>query len=235
MVTGAGRGIGLAIARACAGAGARLALLDVSPDVKRVAAELDAPVAVADLADPVAAESAMQGLVDELSGIDILVNNAGIFELRPLLALRVEEWDRMLAVNARSMLVTTQVAARAMIAAGTGGTIVNLASMAAKRPAADQAHYAASKAAVVALTQASALELGAHGITANCICPGYVLTEMGSESRTPEQVTEWSSLSPLGRCATPEDVARVAVFLASSDAGYLTGQAVNVTGGMVMH
>ena len=160
---------------------------------------------------------------------------AGIFELKGLLDLTVEDWDRLQDVNARSMLVTTQVAARAMIAAGTGGRIVNLASMAAKRPAADQAHYAASKAAVVALTQATALELGTHGITANAICPGYVLTDMGGDTRSAEQVAGWSAMSPLGRCAEPDDVAGVAVFLASPDAAYLTGQALNVTGGMVMH
>ena len=194
-----------------------------------------APVAVVDLADPEDTGTALASVIDELGGIDVLVNNAGIFELKGLLDLTVEDWDRLQDVNARSMLVTTQVAARAMIAAGTGGRIVNLASMAAKRPAADQAHYAASKAAVVALTQATALELGTHGITANAICPGYVLTDMGGDTRTAEQVAGWSAMSPLGRCAEPDDVAGVAVFLASPDAAYLTGQALNVTGGMVMH
>ena len=96
----------------------------------------------------------------------------------------------MMDVNARSMLVTTQVAAAAMIAAGRGGRIVNMASMGAKRAGADQAHYAASKAAVVALTQAAAIELGPHGITVNAICPGYVLTEMGAATRTPEMVAD---------------------------------------------
>jgi 3-oxoacyl-[acyl-carrier protein] reductase len=165
----------------------------------------------------------------------VVVNNAGVFEKAALLDLTVEQWDRMQTVNARSVLVVTQVAARAMIDAGTGGTFVNLASMAAVKAAADEAHYAASKAAVVALTRATALELGPHGITANAIAPGYVLTEMGADTRTPEQVEGWSALSPLGRCATPDDVAGVALFLASADAAYLTGQTVNVTGGMVMH
>ncbi len=165
----------------------------------------------------------------------MLVNNAGILRITPLLDITVEEWDLVLDVNARSMLVTTQVAARAMIAAGTGGRIVNIASMAAKQPAAGQAHYAASKAAVVALTQAAAVELGPHGITVNAICPGYVLTEMGAATRTPEMVAAWSATSPLGRCAEPADVARMALFLASDDAAYCTGQAFNVTGGMIMH
>jgi 3-oxoacyl-[acyl-carrier protein] reductase len=245
IVTGAARGIGQAIATTLAAEGASVGLLDVQPEVKAAAAALPSSdpasvavavaVAVADLADPAATQAAVGDLVAELGGVDVLVNNAGIFGLRPLLELSVEEWDRTQAVNVRSMLVTTQVVARSMIAAGHGGTIVNLASMAAKRPALDQAHYAASKAAVVALTQATALELGPHGITANAICPGYVLTEMGAETRTPEQVAAWSSQSPLGRCADVDDVARVALFLASADAAYLTGQALNVTGGMIMH
>jgi 3-oxoacyl-[acyl-carrier protein] reductase len=100
---------------------------------------------------------------------------------------------------------------------------------------AGQAHHAASKAAVISLTQAAAWELGSHGINVNCVCPGYVLTEMGADTRTPELVAEWSTRSPLGRLAVPDDVAAVTMFLASADADYCTGQAVNVTGGMIMH
>jgi 3-oxoacyl-[acyl-carrier protein] reductase len=133
------------------------------------------------------------------------------------------------------MLLTTQVVARSMIAQGHGGTIVNMASMGGKVGSPNQAHYAASKAAVISLTRVSAMELGCHGITVNCICPGYVLTEMGADTRTPEKVAEWSSKSPLGRLAQPCDVANMALFLASSEASYCTGQALNVTGGMVMH
>ena len=141
----------------------------------------------------------------------------------------------MFAVNTRSMLVTTQVAARSMIDAGAGGRIINMASMAAKSGGAGQAHYAASKAAVAALTRCCALEFGQFQITVNCLCPGYVLTEMGAGTRTDDDVARWSGYSPLGRLAVPGDVAGVAVFLAGPDAGYLTGQSINVTGGMVMH
>ena len=98
-----------------------------------------------------------------------------------------------------------------------------------------EGHYAASKAAVVALTRAAALEWGEHGIRANSICPGYILTEMGAATRTDEQIAEWTSYSPLGRLGVPDDVASLALFLASAEASYLTGQALNVTGGMVMH
>ena len=235
IVTGAARGIGAEIARTFAREGAELGVLDVAADVKAVAAELSAAVEIVDLADPVAAGGATANLISALGGVDVLVNNAGILRMTPLLDITVEEWDLVLDVNARAMLVTTQVAAKAMIAAGQGGRIVNMASMGAKRAAAQQAHYAASKAAVIALTQAAAVELGPFGITVNSICPGFVLTEMGAATRTPEMVAAWSASSPLGRCAEPADVARMALFLASDDAAYCTGQAFNVTGGMIMH
>jgi NAD(P)-dependent dehydrogenase (short-subunit alcohol dehydrogenase family) len=235
IVTGAARGIGAEIARRFAAEGAMLGLLDVASDVKAVAADLDAVAQIADLVDPGATREAMVDLVAALGGVDVLINNAGILRLTPLLDVTVDEWDLVMAVNTRAMLVTTQIAARSMIDAGHGGRIVNMASMAAKQAAADQAHYAASKAAVVALTQAAAVELGPHRITVNAICPGYVLTEMGAATRTPEMVSAWSASSPLGRCAEPADVARMASFLASGDADYCTGQAFNVTGGMIMH
>ena len=236
LVTGSARGIGEEIATALAREGAAIALLDVDPSVKDVGDRLNAAgVAVADLSDPVATAAAVEALITALGGIDVLVNNAGILRLTPLLDITVEEWDEVQRVNARSMLVTTQVAARAMIAAGTRGKIVNMASMAVKLAAANQAHYAASKAAVVALTQSTAVELGPYGITANAICPGFVLTDMGAATRTADMVASWEAMSPLGRLAERSDVAAMAVFLASDDGDYCTGQAMNVAGGMVMH
>ena len=216
--------------------GASVALLDIDPSVHDVADHVGAVgVEMVDLADPHATEIAVGLLVGALGGIDVLVNNAGILRITPLLDITVDEWDEVQRVNARSMLVTTQVAARAMIAAGRGGKIINMASMAAKSPAANQAHYAASKAAVVALTQSAAVELGPHGITVNCICPGFVLTDMGADTRTADMVESWKALSPLGRLAERSDVAAMALFLASTDGDYCTGQAMNVAGGMVMH
>lgn len=231
IVTGAARGIGRAIAERLVADGSKLALLDIDPTVLDVAAELGATGVTVDLADPEATRSAMAEAITELGGVWLLVNNAGIFGKTPILEISVAEWDQMMAVNVRSMLVTTQVAAPVMIAAG-GGRIVNQASMAAKLGTPGEAHYAASKAAVAALTRISAQELGPHNVTVNSLCPGYVLTEMGADTRDPEQIREWESLSPLGRLGTPEDVAAAVAFLASEDAGYLTGEALNVSGGM---
>ena len=222
--------------------GATVGLLDLDTSVKEAAAELDGVAAVADVRDTPALAAAVGQLIGELGGVDVLVNNAGILRITPLLDITVDEWDLVMDVNARSMLVATQVAARAMIAAAPDrasgaiiGKVINMASMGAKRGGANQAHYAASKAAVVSLTQVAAIELGPHGITVNAICPGYVLTEMGAATRTPEMVAAWSATSPLGRCADASDVAAMALFLASSDGDYSTGQAMNVAGGMIMH
>jgi 3-oxoacyl-[acyl-carrier protein] reductase len=139
-----------------------------------------------------------------------------------------------MAVNARSMLCTMQAVAPRMIAAG-GGSIVNLASMAAETGGENEGAYAASKAAVLALTRAAALEWGRHGIRVNAVCPGYVPTEMGAATRTEADVAAWCSRSPLGRLGTPADVAAAVTFLASADAAYLTGQVIDVSGGMMLH
>jgi NAD(P)-dependent dehydrogenase (short-subunit alcohol dehydrogenase family) len=235
IVTGAARGIGAEIARTFAAEGARVAVLDVSAGgAEKVAAEVGGSAHVVDLRDVDATRAALDAAINALGGVDVLVNNAGILRKAPLLEIAPDDWDDMFAVTTRPVLVATQVAARAMIAASAGGAIVNMASMAAKTGGAGQGHYAAAKAAVMALTRVAALELGPHAIRVNCLCPGYVLTDMGAATRTPEQVAEWTSLSPLGRLGETADVARTALFLASDDADYLTGQAINVTGGMVM-
>ena len=191
---------------------------------------------MADLADagPGAGPS-IDDAADALGGIDVLVNNAGILRLAPLLDITVDDWDRTFDINVRSMLLTTQVAVPQLRAAG-GGKIVNMASMGGKVGSPGQAHYAASKAAVISLTRVAAMELGPHGITVNCICPGYVLTEMGAATRTPEMVAD----------VVGEVAARAAAHTAGrgrrwpcswppTTADYCTGQAMNVTGGMVMH
>ena len=235
-MTGAGRGIGAGIAAHFVAAGARVALLDLDgPGVEERARELGSGALpfVVDLRDPAAVTVTVAGAVAALDGLDLVVNNAGVFAHTPLLDIPVAEWDDMFAVNVRSMLLVIQAAAPAMIRGG--GRIVNMASMAAKLGTPGEAHYAASKAAVVALTRVAAKELAVYGITVNCVCPGYVLTEMGAATRTADDIARWSALSPLGRLATVQDVVGVVSWLASGDASYCTGQAINVTGGMVMH
>jgi NAD(P)-dependent dehydrogenase (short-subunit alcohol dehydrogenase family) len=235
-VTGAARGIGFEIAATFARLGDHVAMLDVlADDLERAAEELDATPVVCDLRDASQVDAQLASTIESMGGIDVLVNNAGVFRITPLLEISAAEWDEMFVVNVRSMLLTTQVAAKVMIAQGIGGRIVNIASMGGKVGAAGQAHYAASKAAVISLTQVASKELGTYAITVNCLCPGYVLTEMGAATRTPEQVSAWSAKSPLGRLAEPADVAAFAQFLASPQASYLTGQAFNVTGGMINH
>jgi 3-oxoacyl-[acyl-carrier protein] reductase len=235
IVTGAARGIGAAIARALHREGASLVLMDREEALCRATAEaLGAHTVPVELSDPESARAATAAAIDALGGVDILVNNAGILRMAPLLEISVDDWDLTFDINVRAMLLTTQVAAPAMISQGSG-TIINMASIGGKVGSPNQAHYAASKAAVIGLTRVTAMELGPHGIRANCICPGYVLTEMGAATRTPEMVAKWSSASPLGRCAEPDEVADMAVFLASDEARYCTGQAMNVSGGMVMH
>ncbi|MEI8238281.1 MAG: SDR family oxidoreductase [Actinomycetota bacterium] len=234
IITGAARGIGAAIATAYRSAGADLVLLDRDDEAcASTAASIGAHSMTVDLADPDATRAVMHAAVEYLGGVDVLVNNAGILRQAPLLDITIDDWDATFDVNVRAMLVTTQVAARKMIEQG-GGTIVNMASMGGKVGSPNQAHYAASKAAVIGLTRVSAMELGCHGIRVNCICPVYVLTDMGAATRTAEQVATWSAMSPLGRCAEPSDVAAMAIFLASDDSSYSTGEAFNVAGGMLM-
>lgn len=231
LVTGAARGIGRRVAQRLVGEGMRATLLDVDPAVESVARELGASSLVVDLRD---AEAVRRSLLDSSDGDSfwLLVNNAGVFAKTPLLEMDLDEWDELQQVNVRSMVVTMQSLAPAMAASGAGGRIVNMASMAAKRGTPGEAAYAASKAAVVALSRVAAMELGPHGITVNSICPGYVLTDMGSDTRSSEQIEAWTAMSPLGRLGKPADVAAVIAFLASYDGGYITGQAINVTGGM---
>jgi NAD(P)-dependent dehydrogenase (short-subunit alcohol dehydrogenase family) len=236
IVTGAARGIGAEIARTYRREGADVAVLDLPSDqLKAVAHEVEGHAVAVDLTDAAAATAATTEAIELLGGVDVLVNNAGILRMAPLLEMTIDNWDETFAVNVRAMFLTTQAVARQMITQGGGGVIVNMASMGGKLGSPNQAHYAASKAAVIALTRVAAMELGEHQIRVNCICPGYVLTEMGAATRTPEMVAAWSSKSPLGRLAEPRDVANMALFLASDEAGYCTGQAMNVSGGMVMH
>ena len=236
IVTGGARGIGGEIARRFAVEGARVSILDRLADLGRAHAdEIGGDFHEVDLLDPIATAEATSAAVNNLGGVDVLVNSAGVLRFGSLLDLTVQDWNETFSINTRAMLTTMQVCVRSMIDASTGGKIINLASMAAKKGGAGEGAYPASKAAVVALTRQAALEWGCHGITANSLCPGYILTEMGAATRTQADIDTWAGYSPLGRLGEASDVASVALFLASPDSDYLTGQAINVTGGMVMH
>lgn len=230
LVTGAARGIGRCVAERLVAEGMRATILDVDPDVQRVARELGAQSIVVDLCDDDAVRDALAVSMGD-DPFWLLVNNAGVFTKTPLLDMSLNEWDHLHQVNVRAMVVTMQAITPSMRVVG-GGRVVNMASMAAKRGTPGEAAYAASKAGVVALSRIAAMELGSYGITVNSICPGYVLTEMGAATRSADEVAAWTALSPLGRLGTPADLAAVVAFLASDDGSYITGQALNVTGGM---
>ncbi len=233
LVTGAAQGIGCSIAKRLCQEGASIIMLDQDPEVANSAVSIsaDCQSVVVDLCDEESTKSAIRAAADKMGGLWGVVNNAGIFAKTPLLEMPIAEWDRMMEVNVRSMVLVIQAAAPFMIKAG-GGRIINQSSMAAKLGTPGEGHYAASKAAVGALTRIAAQELGPHNITVNSICPGYVLTDMGAETRDQVQVAEWTAKSPLGRLATPDDIANAVAFLMSDQASYITGEALNVSGGM---
>lgn len=236
IVTGGAGGIGAGIVGQARAEGAEVVIIDRSAERGRqVAEQWGAGFVESDLADAGQAGFDIDRAVAQLGGVDALVNCAGVLRRGPLLEISPAEWDAVFAVNTRSMLISMQRVATAMIGTGGGGSIVNIASMAAKSGGGDEGAYAASKAAVLALTRAAAMEWGAHAIRVNSVCPGYIPTEMGAATRTQADIRAWSTRSPLGRLGTPQDVAGVVCFLAGPDAGYLTGQAINVTGGMIMH
>ena len=240
VVTGGAQGIGAAIVRTFAAEGASVMVLDGCAEAAALLAEeVGGGAYVVDLTDVEAVRDAMERATDRLGGLDVLVNNAGVMRFSALLDVESSDLGEIFDMGTRTMLITTQLAARAMIGFRTPsdecvGKIINVAGTSGTGGG-GQAHFAASKAAVMALTRAAAHELGAHGITVNCLCPGYVLDRREMASAGRGHVAEWSALSPLGRLGEPQDVARAALFLASSDSDYLTGDALNVAGGMPLH
>jgi meso-butanediol dehydrogenase/(S,S)-butanediol dehydrogenase/diacetyl reductase len=246
MVTGGARGIGAAIARAFARLGARVAVADADiAAAKVVAKEIGGGAAFAiDVRERASTESAFASVIAHLGGLDILAANAGVSTMRRAVDITDEEWEFNFAVNARGVFLSNQIACRHFLAEKRAGIIVNTASLAGKVGAPLLAHYSASKFAVLGWTQALAREMAPHGVRVNAVCPGFVRTSMQereiiweSELRgmTPEAVrAEYVSLTPLGRIEEPEDVADVVTFLASDAARFMTGQGVNVTGGVRM-
>lgn len=240
VVTGAARGIGYATAARLLEAGARVVVADVDgPGAERAAARLGerATAAPVDVADEASVRDLARSAVEACGRLDIWVSNAGVYPPAPVLELSADEWDRMLAVNLRGTFIGAREAARAMIAAGEGGVIVNVASTAAYRAdAPGVAHYVASKFGVRGLTQSLAVELGPHGIRVLAVAPTVTLTPGLEAQRAPLEAAGFAlddlgPRLPLGRVAVPDDVARVVLFCASDLSLLMTGSTLLVDAG----
>jgi meso-butanediol dehydrogenase / (S,S)-butanediol dehydrogenase / diacetyl reductase len=246
LVTGAGTGIGRAIAQALAAAGARVAVTDLdAASAQAVAERLEGAIASRlDVTDAAETTRIMDRAAHQLGGLEIVCANAGVSTMAPVVDLTEEAWEHNMAVNAKGVFLTNQAAVRHFLAHGVKGAIVNTASLAGKQGVALLAHYAASKFAVVGFTQSLAREIAQHGIRVNCVCPGFVRTSMQDREvaweaklrgMTADAVREeYIALTPLGRLEEPADVADAVVFLASDAARFITGEALNVTGGVRM-
>ena len=240
LVTGAQQGIGRALAIAVAREGADVGVnfLDDRAAAERVAQEVRdlgrrALVVQGDVARRTDVETLVTTMVKELGPPDILMNNAGVFPRSDFLELDEREWDHVLGVNLKGSFLCAQAAARAMVAAGKPGAIINISSSAIRGDARG-VHYSASKAGIVGLTRAMALALAPHGVRVNAIAPGTTDTAQPRYGNTEAQLLERARLIPLGRMAQPDEIARVAVFLASDEAVYITGEVIHANGGVYM-
>jgi 3-oxoacyl-[acyl-carrier protein] reductase len=235
LVTGATGGIGGAIAKALHGQGANVAISGTKAErLEALASELGSRVFVlpCDLRDRPAVTQLAETAEKTLGQVDILVNNAGITHDNLFMRMKDEEWDDVIAVNLTSVFVLTRGILRGMMRR-RAGRIVNIASISGVLGNPGQGNYAASKAGLVGMTKSLAREVSSRGITANCIAPGFISTPM-TDALTPKQVEAIAAAIPAAKFGKPEDVAAVVVFLASDEAGYVTGETVHVNGGMVM-
>ena len=250
LVTGAGAGIGRATALAMAEAGANVAAADLdAAAAQRTAGNARRAIAIeADCGDIASIDAMIVRTIAELSRLDVIVNNAGVTRYAQIMDLTEADWDRIHRVNAKGVFFCLQRAAREMIRQnqidGRGGRIINIASISGRGyPGASNAAYAASKGAVISLTWMAAQQLGRHNININAICPGVTRTELGTRNAVAraaergisveELQAEAEARIPIGRANQPEDIAAMAVFLASPAARNITGQAYNVDGGLV--
>ena len=247
LITGAARGIGCHFAQAYAAEGARVAMADI--DIERARAEAgrigDQAIAVEmDVTSQDSIEAAVASVTDAFGGIDILVNNAAVFTAAPIAEITRADYSNVFEINVAGTLFTMQAVARGMIERGAGGKIINMASQAGRRGEPLVAVYCATKAAVISLTQSAGLNLIDHGINVNAIAPGVVDGEHWDgvdaffakyENKAPGQKKrEVGANVPFGRMGRPEDLAGMAVFLASDEANYVVAQPYNVDGGQWM-
>jgi NAD(P)-dependent dehydrogenase (short-subunit alcohol dehydrogenase family) len=239
VVTGAASGMGLAIGRRLAAQGHRVALLDLNGDAaERAATDLrgtgaQAVAAAVDVADRGAVDDALERVRSELGAVEIIVTSAGLDEFSPFTEISPAMWDRMIAVNLTGTFHCLQAAVPDMLAGGWG-RIVTISSSSAQSGAPRMAHYVASKGGVIGLTKALAVELGPHGITVNTIPPGAIETPMTSRAEASgdlPSIDVIAKMIPVRRTGTPDDIAAACAFLCSEDAGYITGQQINLNGG----
>ena len=237
LVTGGATGLGFAAAEAFGQAGARVAVNDLSADrVERAYAALagegiDCRGFAADVRDGEAVERMVAAVEAWTGSLDVLVANAGIYPNTPFLEIAEDEWDRVLDTNLKGVFLTCQAAARVMVRAGRGGRILMIGSGAANHAIWGWSHYCASKAAVVMLMRAMALELAGPGIRVNTVLPGYVDVPEGGAHLDPAYKDAARATTPLGRPAEPADIANALLLLASPLAGFVTGAVLAVDGG----
>jgi len=239
LVTGASRGIGRAIALALAAEGADIAVNYAGNQAaaEAVAAEIEAMgrkaiIIQADISSNEAATAMVDQVAKEFGRVDILVNNAGITRDGLLMRMKEADWDAVLTTNLKGVFNCTKAAIKYMMKQ-KAGHIVNISSVVGVNGNAGQANYAAAKAGVIGFTKAVAKEVAARGITANAVAPGFIQTDMTAVLNE-KQVEAMQATIPLKRLGEPSDIAKAVVFLASDDANYITGQTLNVDGGMVM-
>lgn len=239
VITGGSRGIGKGIAMRFAAEGANIALTNIidneefATTIKEIAAlGVKARGYVSDASVYTDAENVIEEIVKDFGTVDILVNNAGITRDTLLMRMTEEQWDQVLTVNLKSVFNLTKAAIKPMMKQKSG-SIVNMSSVVGISGNAGQANYSASKAGILGFTKSVAKELGSRNVRCNAIAPGFILTEM--TSKLPDDVkSDWISKIPLRRGGLPEDVANAALYLASDLSSYVTGQTINVCGGMAM-
>lgn len=237
LITGAARGIGKAIAMTLAEHGANMAFTDVvkNEDFEKTEKELNALGVkakgyVSDASKFEDAETLVNSVLEDFGRIDILINNAGITRDALLMRMSEEQWDLVLKVNLKSVFNLTKVVQRPMIKQRQG-SIINMSSVVGVAGNAGQSNYSASKAGMIGFTKSIAQELGSRNIRCNAIAPGFIITDMTGQL-SEEVRKEWESKIPLRRGGTPQDVANVALFLASDLSDYVNGQVISVCGGM---
>lgn len=248
VVTGGNKGIGYAIAERFASEGANLVIASVEPEVIEAAKRLPGPEAlgvICDVTDSDAVMELYQAAAARFGGIDVTIQNAGIITIAKVEDLTEDEWDATMAVNTKGVFLCCQQAIAHMRASGKGGRIINIASGQARDGFIYTPHYAASKMGVVGITQSLAKEVALEAITVNAICPGIIKTDMWDyndrvwgqmlgEYGPGELMAEWVQNIPMKRAGEGRDVAGLIAFLASEDASYITGQTINVDGGLIM-